>query len=213
MTEVTMGLRERKKLQTASRIWRVAVTLFLERGFDDVSVQEIADAAEVSKMTVFNYFGSKEDVVFRPLEDHFGDTARAVRERRPEESPLEAVRRQLLEMVEARDPAVGLNGDPIARQVRELVMRTPVLMERAFLAAQKGTRDLAALLAEETGDIMAATVAAAMLSAARNAVIEEHHRRIDAGEDVDTVAADAPERAERAFALVEHGLGDYARKA
>jgi hypothetical protein len=52
-----------------------------------------------------------------------------------------------------------------------------------------------------------------MLSAARNAVIEEHHRRIDAGEDVDTVAADAPERVERAFALVEHGLGDYARKA
>ncbi|MFK0024202.1 hypothetical protein [Streptomyces sp. NPDC090798] len=87
-------------------------------------------------------------------------------------------------MVEARDPAVGLNGDPIARQLRELVMRTPVLMERAFLAAQKGTRDLAALLAEETGDTMAATV-----------------------------AADAPGRAERAFALVEHGLGDYARKA
>ncbi|MFJ1610363.1 TetR/AcrR family transcriptional regulator [Streptomyces sp. NPDC088253] len=177
-------------------------------------MQEIADAAEVSKMTVFNYFGSKEDLVFRPVEDHFGDAARAVRERRPEESPWEAVRRQLLEMVEARDPAVGLNDDPIARQVRELVMRTPVLMERAFLAAQKkGTRDLAALLAEETGDTMAATVAAAMLSAARNAVIEEHHRRIDAGESADTVAADAPGRAERAFALVEHGLGDYARKA
>ena len=49
-----MGLRERKKLQTAMRIYRTAVELFLEKSFDAVSVQEIADAADVSKMTVFN---------------------------------------------------------------------------------------------------------------------------------------------------------------
>ncbi|WP_330305668.1 MULTISPECIES: helix-turn-helix domain-containing protein [unclassified Streptomyces] len=208
-----MGLRERKKLQTAMRIYRTAVELFAERGFDNVSVQEIADAAEVSKMTVFNYFGTKEDLVFLPMEEHFGDAARAVRDRQPGESAVEAVRRHFLEMVESRDPAVGLNSEPFARQVRGLVMETPVLMERAFLAAQKGTRDLAAALAEETGDLMLGTIAAAMLSAARNALIEEHHRRVDAGESVDTVAADAAERAERAFALVEHGLGDYARKA
>jgi AcrR family transcriptional regulator len=208
-----MGLRERKKLQTAKRIYRTAVALFAERGFDNVSVQEIADAAEVSKMTVFNYFGAKEDLVFLPMEEHFGDAARAVRDRQPGESAVEAVRRHFLEMVESRDPSVGLNSEPFARQVRGLVMETPVLMERAFLAAQKGTRDLAATLAEETGDLMLGTIAAAMLSAARNALIEEHHRRVDAGESVDTVAADAAERAERAFALVEHGLGDYARKA
>ncbi|MFC7259106.1 TetR/AcrR family transcriptional regulator [Streptomyces lutosisoli] len=208
-----MGLRERKKLQTAMRIYRTAVGLFAERGFDNVSVQEIADAAEVSKMTVFNYFGTKEDLVFLPMEEHFGDAARAVRDRLPGESAVEAVRRHFLEMVESRDPAVGLNSEPFARQVRGLVMETPVLMERAFLAAQKGTRDLAAALAEETGDLMLGTIAAAMLSAARNALIEEHHRRVDAGESVDTVAADAAERAERAFALVEHGLGDYARRA
>ncbi|MET8248324.1 helix-turn-helix domain-containing protein [Streptomyces sp. NPDC005202] len=208
-----MGLRERKKLQTGMRIYRTAVALFAERGFDNVSVQEIADASEVSKMTVFNYFGSKEDLVFQPMKEHFGDAARAVRERKPGESAVDAVRRQFLEMVEARDPSVGLHGEPFARQVRKLVVETPALMERAFLAAQKGTRDLAALLAEETGDAMLATVAAAMLSAARNALIEEHHSRIDAGETPDEVAADAVERAERAFAMVEHGLGDYARKA
>ncbi|WP_405949093.1 TetR/AcrR family transcriptional regulator [Streptomyces prunicolor] len=212
MTEV-MGLRERKKLETARRIIRTAIALFVERGFDNVSVQEIADAADVSKMTVFNYFGTKEDLVFWPMEEHFGDAARAVRERPPGESALDAVRRQFLEMVETRDPAVGLHNEPFARQLRELVMRTPVLKERAFLAAQKGTRDLAAHLAEETGDLMLAMVAAAMISAARNALIEEHYRRIDAGEPVTTVAAEAPERADRAFKLVEHGLGDYARKA
>lgn len=208
-----MGLRERKKLETARRIVRTAIALFVERGFHNVSVQEIADAADVSKMTVFNYFGTKEDLVFRPMEDHFGDAARAVRERKPGESAVDAVRRQFLEMAEARDPAVGLANEVFVRQLRELVMGTPVLMERAFLAAQKGTRDLAAHLAEETGDLMLATVAAAMISAARNALIEEHYRLIDAGESVDTLAAHAPERAERAFALVENGLGDYARRA
>ncbi|MFE1314980.1 TetR/AcrR family transcriptional regulator [Streptomyces sp. NPDC058755] len=207
-----MGLRERKKLQTGMRIYRVAIGLFAERGFDHVSVQEIADAAEVSKMTVFNYFGTKEDLVFRPMEEHFGDAARAVRERQPGESAAAAVRRQFLEMVESRDPSIGLTPDPLARQVRELVRETPVLMERAFVAAQKGTRELAALLAAETGDLMQATIAAATLSAARNALIEEHHRRIGEGESADQVAADAAERARVAFALVENGLKDYGVK-
>jgi AcrR family transcriptional regulator len=208
-----MGLRERKKLETARRIIRTAIALFVERGFDNVSVQEIADAAYVSKMTVFNYFGSKEDLVFRPMEDHFGDAARAVRERKPGESAVDAVRRQFLELAEARDPSVGLGNEVFVRQLRELVLATPVLRDRVFLAAQKGTRDLAAHLAEETGDLMLATIAAAMISAARNALIEEHYRRMDAGVPIGTIVADAPERAARAFGLVENGLGDYARKA
>ena len=208
-----MGLRERKKLQTAMRIYQVAVELFAERGFDAVSVQEIADASEVSKMTVFNYFGTKEDLVFRPMEEHFGDAARAVRERQPGESAVDAVRRQFLELVGTRDPSIGLNPEPFTRQVRRLVLETPVLMERAFLAVQKGTRELADVLAAETGDLMVATIAAATLSAARNAVVEEHHRRIDEGESPDQVAADAPERVRKAFDLVEKGLKDYAVKA
>ncbi|MEU4085986.1 TetR/AcrR family transcriptional regulator [Streptomyces aureus] len=207
-----MGLRERKKLQTAMRIYRTAVGLFAEKGFDNVSVQEIADAADVSKMTVFNYFGTKEDLVFSPIEEHFGDLARAVRERPSGETAVDAVRRQFLELVENRDPSVGLHSEPFAHQVRGVVMETPVLMERAFLAAQKGTRDLAAALAEETGDLTLATIAAAMLSAARNALVEEHHRRAEAGDSLDDIAAAAPRHAERAFALVEHGLADYARR-
>ncbi|MFF3873236.1 TetR/AcrR family transcriptional regulator [Streptomyces sp. NPDC001978] len=208
-----MGLRERKKQQTARRIHRIAVALFVERGFDNVSVQEIADASEVSKMTVFNYFGTKEDLVFSPVEEHFGDAARAVRERAPGESAVDAVRRQFLAMVDARDASVGLHREPFARQVRQLVLNTPVLMERAFLAAQKGTRELAAQLAEETGDPTLAPIAAATLSAARSALIEEHHRRLDAGENPDEIAADAPERARHAFGLIEKGLKGYAVKS
>ncbi|MGW0878968.1 TetR/AcrR family transcriptional regulator [Streptomyces sp. NPDC002671] len=208
-----MGLRERKKQQTALRIYRTAVTLFAERGFDNVSVQEIADAAEVSKMTVFNYFGTKEDLVFRPMEEHFGDAALAVRERQPGESAVDAVRRQFLEQVDRSDPSVGLSPEPLTRQVRQLVLQTPVLMERAFLAAQKGTRELADLIAEETGDRTLALIVASALSATRNALIEENNRRIEAGETREAVAADAPGRARQAFDLVENGLKGYAVKA
>ncbi|WP_018547474.1 TetR/AcrR family transcriptional regulator [Streptomyces sp. LaPpAH-108] len=208
-----MGLRERKKRQTGQRIYRVAIDLFVERGFDHVSVQEIADAAEVSKMTVFNYFRTKEDLVFKPMEEHFSDTARAVRDREPGESAVDAVRRQFLEMIENRDPAIGLNPDPFARRIRQLVLSTPVLTERAFLAAQRGARELAALLAAETGDLMRATVAAATLSAARSALIEEHHRRVAEGESLDLIAAEAPERARAAFELIETGLRGYAVRA
>ncbi|RPF34658.1 TetR/AcrR family transcriptional regulator [Streptomyces sp. TLI_185] len=212
MAAEAMGLRERKKLQTAMRIYRTAVALFDEKGFDAVSVQEIADASEVSKMTVFNYFGTKEDLVFKPMEEHFCDPARAVRERGPGESAVEAVRRQFLEMVENRDPSIGLHAEPFARRIRSVVLATPVLRDRAYLSAEKGARELADLLTEETGDSTLALIAAATLTAARQALVEEHHLRIDAGESVDAVAADAAERAERAFALVEEGLAGYARR-
>ena len=58
------GLRERKKRATHQAISNVATGLFLERGFDEVTVAEIAEAANVAKMTVFNYFPRKEDLFF-----------------------------------------------------------------------------------------------------------------------------------------------------
>ncbi|ANP56044.1 AcrR family transcriptional regulator [Streptomyces griseochromogenes] len=208
-----LGLRERKKRDTKWRIYRTALDLFVESGFDKVSVQEIADASDVSKMTVFNYFGSKEDLVFHPMEEHFGDAARAVRDRGPGESAVDAVRRQFLEMIEVRDPSVGLHSEPFVLLVRRVVEETPVLRERVVVAAQRGIRAMTDLLAEESGDPVLATVAATTLSAARNALIEDHHRRLAAGESPEAIAAGAVERAHRAFDLVENGLKGYAVKA
>ncbi|MFE9368907.1 TetR/AcrR family transcriptional regulator [Streptomyces sp. NPDC006711] len=203
------GLRERKKRETGMRIWRTALDLFTERGFDHVSVAEIAAAADVSKMTVFNYFGTKEDLVIAPMMNHVGDVVRAVRERAPGESAVAAVRRQFLAMIEARDPSVGLNDDPRALQARHLVVSTPGLFQRASVAFLAAERELAQALAEEGGDAMLAAVAAAQLTGARHALINEHHRRILAGESALSVAAGAVERAEQAFAQVEHGLKGY----
>src|SRR5438045_7062206 len=90
------GRRERKKQQTRERIAETARRLFAERGFGRVTVAEIARAADVSEQTVFNYFPTKEDLVYWRLGAFEEELLRAVREREPGESALAAFRRFLL---------------------------------------------------------------------------------------------------------------------
>ncbi|MEV5978970.1 TetR family transcriptional regulator [Streptomyces sp. NPDC052114] len=212
MAEERLGLRERKKRQTATRIWRTALDLFLERGFDRVSVAEIAAAAEVSKVTVFNYFGTKEDVLLGPIEEHVADAADAVRHRAPGESAVDALRRQFLAKVAERDPSIGLSDDPRLLQLRQLISDTPALARRTLIFQMRGVELLAEVLAEETGDRLLAGVAAHQLLAARDAVILENHRRLLAGATADDMADDCAALAERAFDLVEKGLQGYPAK-
>ncbi|MEI5099077.1 helix-turn-helix domain-containing protein [Streptomyces sp. PmtG] len=207
------GLRERKKRQTAQRIWRAAVDLFAERGFDKVSVAEIAAAADVSKMTVFNYFGTKEDLVLRPMEEHIGDAAAAVRGRAPGESAVDALRRQLLDLIAERSPAVGLSDDQRALQTLRLVLETPVLLQRAHDFHLRGQTLLAEQLAAETGEPVLAQVAAAQLIGVRHVVCTDIMRRRMAGAPLDRLAADADRLARAAFDLLEKGLREYAVKA
>src|SRR3954463_10704149 len=90
------GLRERKKEQTRQHIADTARRLFLERGFDRVTVAQIARAADVSQKTVFNYFPTKEDLFYWRMETFEEDLLAAVRERAPGESALTAFGRFLL---------------------------------------------------------------------------------------------------------------------
>src|SRR5262250_822800 len=84
------GLRERKKQQTRQRMIDVALELFDERGFDKVPVADVARAAEVSEATVFNYFPTKEDLVFQGMEAFEAELLRAVRDRPVGESAAAA---------------------------------------------------------------------------------------------------------------------------
>ncbi|MFE6161113.1 TetR/AcrR family transcriptional regulator [Streptomyces sp. NPDC056486] len=207
-----LGLRARKKKQTASRIWRAAVDLCSERGFDHVSVAEIAEAAEVSKMTVFNYFGTKEGIIVSPMEEHVGDAARAVRERQPGESAVAAMRGQFLEQIAGRDPSIGLSGDPSALKVRQLIGDTPTLAHRMVSFHMSSVQLLTNALAEETGDTLLARVAASQLLGARNALIMENHRRTLDGDPMDEIAKDCVAATERVFGQVEKGLQGYPGK-
>ena len=88
-----MGLRDLKKQQTRERIVETATRLFADRGFDRVTVADVAREAQVALATVFNYFSSKEELFYSPLEAFGARLVAAVREREPGESvPVELVR-------------------------------------------------------------------------------------------------------------------------
>ncbi|MET7644889.1 helix-turn-helix domain-containing protein [Streptomyces sp. NPDC005426] len=211
MTEA-IGLRERKKIQTRRRLLAEATRLFSERGFDQVSVAEIADAADVSKMTVFNYFDSKEDLVLAPMEEHIGDVARVVRDRVSGESAVAGMRRQFLAAVERRDPSVGMSDSPVALGLLQLIQQTPALLTRAHAFFARTDELLVDALVGEGEDRAVARVVAAQLIGTRNALIAENHRRLLAGESADAIASDAVVLAGRAFDLLEKGLGDFATR-
>src|SRR5689334_14875180 len=104
------GLRERKRQRMFQAVSDVAVRLFIERGFDAVSVAEIAAAAEISKPTLFRYFPAKEDLVLHRLADHEQEAARVVTAAHAEGvAPLPALRRHFLDGLAAEDPVTGLN--------------------------------------------------------------------------------------------------------
>jgi AcrR family transcriptional regulator len=200
-----MGLRERKKLETARAVRQAAIDLFLARGFDDVSVAEIADAANVSKMTVFNYFPAKEDLLFAPMEEHTEEMAAVVRGRSAGETPLAALRRHHLDRLAARDPSVGLNDTPLVVGLQRIVMTTPSLMPRLRAFLVTGETALAEALSKET-DPLTARLAAAQITAARGVLLFTLHEGITAGHSADELYPEAVAAANRAYDLLERGL-------
>ena len=89
----TSGLREANKARTRQAISDVATRLFIERGFENVTVAEIAEAAHVSVKTVFNYFSSKEELFFDRMDDVLDAIVAAVRERPAGTTVVEALQR------------------------------------------------------------------------------------------------------------------------
>lgn len=83
MSAERISLRERKKQLTYEAVSEAAISMFLERGFDKVSVAEVAAAADISKPTLFRYFPTKEDLVLHRFSDHEDEAARVV-EGRPD---------------------------------------------------------------------------------------------------------------------------------
>jgi AcrR family transcriptional regulator len=204
---VETGLRERKKQETRRLLWETAIRLFAERGFDNVAMAEVAAAANVSKTTVFNYFGSKEDLVLGPAEEHVDEPARVVRTRAPGETPLAALRRHFLTALAERDAATGLSDQPNVLRVQRLINETPSLAPRLLVAMARSQDLLAAELAT-IADPRTARLAAAQIAAVRMVLITENRDRMLAGDPADLVHPAAVAHANHAFDLLERGLGD-----
>jgi AcrR family transcriptional regulator len=208
------GLRERKKEQTRRLIAETARQLFSERGFEHVTIAEIAEAAEVAVQTVFNYFPTKEDLVYWRLASFEGELLAAVREREADQSALEAFKTFLLAQQ-------GLLGRTDQEAHEELLSFTRMITESPALRAREGqilagyTDALAALLAEETGadpDDLRPRVAAHAMLGLHRALIGYTRGRILAGDLGPKLTRDVRAQARHGFELLERELGDYARR-
>jgi AcrR family transcriptional regulator len=209
-----MGLRELKKEQTRQLISGTAWRLFADRGFDQVTVAEIARDAQVAEATVFNYFPSKEDLFYSRFEAFSARLADAVRDREPGEPALAAFRRALLEEGGLLAQAEAGDQEALARlrTVNRVIAQSPALLAREQQAFARSAADLAALLAAETGaprdDLRPQVVANALLGLQR-AVVDYVRGRVGSGESLDGLAADVRKLTAEAFALLEHGLAGY----
>jgi AcrR family transcriptional regulator len=161
-----VGLRDQKKAATRQQISAVATRLFLQRGFDAVSVADVARAANVSKMTVFNYFPRKEDLMLDRDQEARDLLREAVLERAPRTSILRAVERLASRLVEAEHPFA--KWDDGAAQFFETVRAAPSLVARLREIRDETERGFTEILeqaAGEKGDPVARVLASAVLAA------------------------------------------------
>jgi AcrR family transcriptional regulator len=211
-----LGLRERKKAQTRQQIADTARRLFLERGFEAVTVAEVAREADVAQKTVFNYFPSKEDLFYGRLEAFEEELLAAIRERETGQSVIGAFR----EFVLRRRGALQLEDDDEAtkrmRAINRVITESPALLAREREVFDRYTSSLASLLAEETkareGAIEPLVVASALIDVHRMLIGYVRERTL-AGDPARDVARGVRAQAKRAFAVLERGLADYGVRA
>ncbi|MFI7447129.1 TetR/AcrR family transcriptional regulator [Nonomuraea sp. NPDC049714] len=219
------GLRQRKKEQTRLRIAEVALRLFDERGYDAVTVNEVAEAAGVAKVTLFSYFPTKDCLVLDGIQD---DPAGIVAGRRPGRSPLDALREHYRAV--AAQGADGVDVERLLTQVR-VVSRTPALMAGVYQAHMGQRYELAAVLqaafgkaaegadaeiaaseaAREGGEggeagELAARIMAGQITATLTAVQEAFFHRLAAGMPLEEAGRRRTADVELAFDLLENGL-------
>ncbi len=146
------SLRERKKRLTREAIFAAAEALFSERGFDDVTVAEIADAANISVKTLFTYIGAKEELLFSGRPAVLDAVVAAVGNRRLGQTPLVAAGQALLAAVDDQDPGRNLdaflrmagNGPAARSRLRALWDDTEEALTAALATSRDGPRELAA---------------------------------------------------------------------
>jgi AcrR family transcriptional regulator len=200
-----VGLRETKKLQMRGEIADQAMRLFVERGFDRVTVAEIAEAAGVSQKTVFNYFPTKEDLFFDEVPDREAAIVGAIRERAPGESVLAALRR--LQVVECR----RLSSPSFATFAR-IIEESPALQAKELEVMAHFAHVVSAAIESELGvDERDARIAAGLLVSVHRQLFRAARQQALAGRHGPAAARRLREDLDRAYVLLEHGLGDLGR--
>ncbi|MFB6987557.1 TetR/AcrR family transcriptional regulator [Streptomyces sp. NPDC056178] len=208
------GLRERKKRQTRQHLSDVATGLFLERGFDAVTIAEIARAADVSVNTVYNYFPTKEDLFLDRSRSIVDRLSRYVRGRDKGESAADAVLRELRVQVEGVSPTVGLI-EGYAHFAR-VVEGADGLKARLWHVQQEALLHLETTLQEESGaeaDDPAPILVAGQLSWVQSTLTGYIGREMVAGRRAAEVSRDALVLLDEIEDLLGEKVLNYARRA
>jgi len=186
-----------------------ATALFLRDGFDNVSIADVAAAAEVAKATVFNYFPNKEDLVLYQIRDHADEPAEVVRSLSPDESPIGALRRSFLAGLAARDAKTGLADDDKLIAFYTMVMSTPSLKLRLLELWMRSESTLTDALADVLGEpadaILAGALASQIIAVQRTLVVRNLQRVIE-GERTAELYPVCVAEAEQVFSLLERCL-------
>lgn len=166
------GLRERHRKRTAADLEEAALRLFSEKGFDAVTIDDIAAAADVSRRTFFRYFASKEDVILSDHPKRLGELQAALDRRPADEPALTALRHAILSLAGSFED----QRDHMLRRFR-LVTATPALEARSLCLQRNWETAVTGMLAQRMGadpakdlrpGVVAATTMAAMRMATNN---------------------------------------------
>jgi AcrR family transcriptional regulator len=161
MTEPATGLRARKKRQTREALTRAGLELFVERGYDETTLAEIADSAGVSTRTIFAYFPSKEDILFSTLQTMRDALAQALADRPAGTDALAALREFILSSAHEKTE--------LDHRLGQVIAADPTLSSHKRARIAQLQELLAAAIADDLGvgpDDLRPQVAAASLTAA-----------------------------------------------
>jgi AcrR family transcriptional regulator len=196
-----MGLRETKKLETRREIANTAMHLFVGRGFDNVTVAEVAAAARVSEKTVFNYFPTKEDLFYDELPERQAAIVAAIRARAPGESGVTALQR--LQVADCK----RLSSPGFATFAR-VIEQSPALQAKELEVMARLAEAIAGAIREELGvHEVDATIAATMLVGVHWQLFRNARAQALAGRHGPAAMRRLRSDLDRAYRLLEHGLG------
>jgi AcrR family transcriptional regulator len=205
------GLRETKKRRTREAIAQAAADLFLERGFESVTVDDVARAADVSRQTVFNYFPTKEQMLF-DREEEIGRALLALVADPPDGAALVAAFRTHTRTFWERFGAV-LDGGGEIHGFWEIVRSSPALRDYAESSFGRQARRVGEALASAWGrppEDPTCQALARALCGVNVAFLMGGMDRLTNGEDPATVVEEMIDQSDRAYAVLERGLTDYA---
>jgi AcrR family transcriptional regulator len=212
--------RAQKKAQTRAQVRSTAQRLFAERGFDVVTIADIAREADVAVQTVFNHFATKEELFFADRAAWVDGPADAIRSRDSSTAPLPALRNYLVDLVQARLGSLGdserrcyaqtLDACPALRaHERELVIECERRLAEALLEAWSSDGD-AGGTPPPSDPRMAARLTAAIWTATARVLIHDHRPLVTAGADPADTAAELGDLGERVLRQLEESLGRLA---